>query len=41
MARYRDSIELRSDDHRMLTSIVLGEDGTWQQFMTAHYERKR
>ena len=29
MARYRDAIELRSDDHRILTSSVRGDDGTW------------
>ena len=40
MATYRDVIEIRSDDHRVLTSHVLGDDGTWRQFMTAHYRRK-
>ena len=41
MAKYRDVIEFKSDDHRVLTSHVLGDDGTWQAFMTAHYRRKR
>jgi hypothetical protein len=41
MAKYRDVIELVSDDHRVLHSQVLGEDGQWQQFMTAHYRRKK
>lgn len=27
MARYRDVIEFRSDDHRVLTSVTQGEDG--------------
>jgi hypothetical protein len=40
-ARYQDVIELRSDDHRVHTSRVLGEDGEWHGFMTAHYRRKR
>jgi hypothetical protein len=40
-AKYRDVIEFMTDDHRVLTSHVLGEDGTWHQFMTAHYRRKR
>ncbi len=40
LATYRDVIELRSHEHRVLTSHVLGEDGTWRGFMTAHYRRK-
>jgi hypothetical protein len=39
-ARYRDVIELKSDDHRVLTSHALGDDGQWHGFMTAHYRRK-
>jgi len=38
-ARYRDVIELRGDDHRVLTSQVQGEDGAWTQFMELHYRR--
>jgi hypothetical protein len=41
LGKYRDVIELRSDDHRVLSSSALGPDGSWQQFMTAHYRRKR
>ena len=40
MGKYRDSIEFIDDDHRTLTSHVLGENGEWQLFMTAHYRRK-
>ena len=40
MAKYRDLIEFKSDNHRMLTSHVLGDDGQWHQFMTVHYRRK-
>jgi Protein of unknown function (DUF1579) len=41
MAKYRDVIELDSDEHRVLTSHVLGDDGKWQRFMTSHYRRTR
>jgi Protein of unknown function (DUF1579) len=40
MAKYKDIIEFVSDDHRVLTSQILGKDGNWLQFMTAHYRRK-
>lgn len=40
MAKYKDVIEFKSDDHRVMTSHALGEDGQWHQFMTAHYRRK-
>jgi hypothetical protein len=32
-------IEFKDDDHRVLTAHVLGDDGTWQQFMTSNYRR--
>lgn len=41
LARYQDVIEFKSDDHRILRSQTLGSDGTWNQFMTAHYRRKK
>ena len=41
MAKYRDVIEMNSDDHRVMTSHAQGEDGKWNQFMTAHYRRKK
>ena len=37
--KYRDAIEFVSDDHRIVTSQVLGDDGTWQRYLTAHYRR--
>lgn len=40
-AKYRDITEFRSDDHRVLSSRVLGDDGEWRGFMTAHYRRRR
>jgi len=41
MAKYKDVIELASDDHRVLTSHVLGDDGQWQQFMRVDFRRKQ
>lgn len=41
MAKYKDRIEFKSDDHRVLTSHYQDEDGNWQEFMTAHYRRKK
>lgn len=40
-ARYQDVHEFRSDDHRVLTSRMQGEDGKWHQFMECHYYRKK
>jgi Protein of unknown function (DUF1579) len=40
MARYQDVIELKSADHRVLTSRTLGEDGQWKPFMMANYRRQ-
>jgi hypothetical protein len=41
MAKYKDVIELKSNDHRTLSSHILTDDGKWQNFMTAHYRRKK
>jgi hypothetical protein len=41
MAKFTDAIEFKSDDHRVLISHILGEDGKWQQVMVATYRRKR
>lgn len=41
IAKYRDVIEFKSNDHRVLTSHVLSDDGQWHGFMTTHYRRKQ
>lgn len=38
---YQDIIEFVSNDHRMMTSQILMDDGTWNHFMTAHYRRQK
>lgn len=40
MAKYRDVIEFKSNDHRVLTSHMLNDDGQWYRFMTANYWRQ-
>ncbi len=41
VAKYRDVIELRSNDYRTMTSHMQGDDGKWFSFMTAHYRRQK
>jgi hypothetical protein len=41
MAQYQDVIRFTDDDHRTLTSRILGPDGQWHQFMEMHYRRTR
>ena len=41
-ARYKESIEFESDDHRIFRSQMEGEGGKWQEpLMTAQYRRRR
>lgn len=40
LAKYRDVIEVKNHDHRILTPHMLGDDGEWRPLMTAHYRRK-
>jgi hypothetical protein len=40
-AKYQETIEVISDDHRVFKSRVLGDDGQWREFMTSHYRRSR
>jgi hypothetical protein len=40
-ARYRDIVELKSDDERTLTSRKHNSDGSWTEFMRMSFRRKR
>jgi Protein of unknown function (DUF1579) len=41
MVQYKDVIEFTSEDHRVLTSHMLGDDGEWHGFMRANYRRMK
>lgn len=40
MADYREQVTFLSDDHRTFTSSAKQPDGSWKQFMEAHYRRR-
>ncbi len=39
VTRFKDVMEIKSDDHRVLTSNMLGDDEKWHKVMTLHYRR--
>ncbi|HEY0983265.1 MULTISPECIES: DUF1579 domain-containing protein [unclassified Schlesneria] len=39
LCRYQDTIKIVDADHRILSSQVMEESGTWKHFMTSHYRR--
>jgi hypothetical protein len=41
MSKFKDIIEFKNDDHRLLRSQMLSDDGTWHEFMTANYRRNK
>ena len=41
ISKYRDIIEVMSDDHYLLKSMVQAEGGAWTEFMIAHYRRTK
>ncbi|MBW3596689.1 MAG: DUF1579 domain-containing protein [Planctomycetes bacterium] len=41
LANYREVLELKSDEHKVFTSSVQGDDGQWTTFVTVDYRRKK
>jgi Protein of unknown function (DUF1579) len=41
LVRYQDTVSFQDDDHRELSSRMLGDDGVWKTVMTARYSRRR
>jgi hypothetical protein len=41
IGKYKDTIELKSDDHRVMTSQAQGADGKWTQLMTMTFRRTK
>lgn len=41
LSRYQDIHEFVDEDHRILSSQMLGDDGQWRKFVTVHYRRQR
>jgi hypothetical protein len=41
MAKYKDVLEFKSDDYRVMTSYVMKDDGQWEQFMKTDYRRRK
>jgi hypothetical protein len=40
-SKYKDVIEVKGDDQKVLKSSVQMEDGSWTEFMTVTYSRKK
>ena len=39
--KFKESFEIKDKDHKVFTSTMQMEDGTWTTFMTTKYQRKK
>lgn len=41
LSKFKEVTEFKSPDHRVFTSSIQGDDGTWNTCITVHFRRKK